>query len=191
MIRRKTKTLREGQRVRCMWCNALFKPPHRARLRWQCPECNRRTWNRKVSVPDLHKIAWPLFARLVKFRARDEDGLCTCVSCGKRLPWDDPYLHAGHFRSRSHKATLYLVANVHPQCSVCNSPQLRFGGLKYGPVNRDDVVLNYQQWLRENVGPDEPDRLIQLSRQLRQWTRHEVAELIEELEEETRREGLA
>lgn len=59
-----------------------------------------------------------LFQRLVRLRARDEYGYCTCLTCGDRKPWGE--MDSGHFITRSNKATILDPRNVHAQCVRCN-----------------------------------------------------------------------
>jgi hypothetical protein len=47
-----------------------------------------------------------------------EDGICTCISCGKKLPWKE--MDAGHYINRKHLALRWNEINVQPQCRACN-----------------------------------------------------------------------
>ena len=58
--------------------------------------------------------------RLVRLKAADSEGLCECVTCGKRLPWDE--MQGGHFISRAYIIHKLLEENIHPQCRRCNGP---------------------------------------------------------------------
>lgn len=59
-----------------------------------------------------------LFQKLVRLRARDKYGYCTCFTCGDRKPWGE--MDSGHFITRSNKATILDHRNVHAQCVRCN-----------------------------------------------------------------------
>jgi hypothetical protein len=59
-----------------------------------------------------------LFQKLVRLRARDENGNCKCFTCGKVQHWTE--MDAGHFVGRNNKATILDVRNCHPQCVHCN-----------------------------------------------------------------------
>lgn len=69
-----------------------------------------------------------LFQRLVRLRARDEHGYCTCFTCGDRKPWGE--MDSGHFITRSNKATILDPRNTHPQCVRCNQ-HLGGNGVRY------------------------------------------------------------
>ena len=58
------------------------------------------------------------FQKLVRLRAADENGICTCISCGIEKPWNQ--MHGGHFVKRENKATILHPLNVNPQCVKCN-----------------------------------------------------------------------
>lgn len=59
-----------------------------------------------------------LFQRLVRLANADENGMCVCISCAKRQPWNQ--MDSGHFISRANKATIIDPDNVWPQCKYCN-----------------------------------------------------------------------
>ena len=48
-----------------------------------------------------------------------KDGLVSCVSCGKVIPWKDS--DCGHFIPKSRGASVrYIEENCHPECQSCN-----------------------------------------------------------------------
>jgi 5-methylcytosine-specific restriction endonuclease McrA len=48
-----------------------------------------------------------------------KDGMVTCVSCGKVMPWKEA--DCGHFVPKSRGASIrYVEENCHPECQVCN-----------------------------------------------------------------------
>ena len=65
----------------------------------------------------IKKDAWDWVSRYVRL-SRSRDGVCRCYTCGA--------LHgvkncdAGHFIGRTHRATLYNLNNIRPQCLQCN-----------------------------------------------------------------------
>lgn len=75
---------------------------------------------RKVGKKGLKTKAWTAFARWVKVQAADKYGMCACVTCGRRLRWDDRGLHAGHFVGGRGGAVLFNESVVRPQCAICN-----------------------------------------------------------------------
>ena len=47
------------------------------------------------------------------------NGMVTCVSCGKVLPWQDA--DCGHYIPKSRGASIrYVEENCHPECKSCN-----------------------------------------------------------------------
>lgn len=128
---------------------------------------------KRKSVSKLRKEAWTVFARLVKLRNADDQGYCHCFTCGKKLMWNDRQMHAGHFMSRRHNATLYNTKNVQPQCSYCN---MFCGGEQY----------EFGLKLNEKYGPDTADELTVLSKQTKQFTTFELEEMIATWKQELR-----
>lgn len=99
--------------------------------------------------------------RLVRMEAADDQGYARCCSCGARKHWKE--LQGGHFISRSHKATILDEDNVHPQCPRCNINSGNIPGYFLHIVNR--------------YGADAPSDLAARGREVKQWTREELADL--------------
>lgn len=49
----------------------------------------------------------------------------TCVTCNTPFDKGKHLAHGGHFKGRQKLTTAFLITNISPQCSYCNSP---FGG---------------------------------------------------------------
>ena len=60
-----------------------------------------------------------LFSLLVRQENADEDGICTCATCGTRTFWR--FIHCGHFMVRQNQATRFDRENTGPQCVKCNT----------------------------------------------------------------------
>ena len=75
----------------------------------------------------------------VRLKAADSNGLCQCVTCGKRKHWKE--MQGGHFieRGKAHKT---LEENIHPQCPYCN---------QYG-MKKASVVLAYRRYMVDLYG---------------------------------------
>lgn len=71
----------------------------------------------EVTVKSLKKEVWDLFSEWVR-RKDAVDGYAQCVTCGKRLLWQE--MQAGHYKSRKHNNTFLNERNVHVQCPICN-----------------------------------------------------------------------
>jgi hypothetical protein len=63
-------------------------------------------------------------------KAADENGLASCVTCGKRQHYKE--MDGGHFISRKWTATKLVEENIHPQCKGCN---------QYASGRHDDYSL--------------------------------------------------
>ena len=82
---------------------------------------------------------------------------------------DGSFMHAGHYISRRHNATLFDERNVHAQCMNCNL----WG---YGNMGV------YTQKLLEKYGSKIIDDLVKKSRTIKQFTRTELEEIIKKYE---------
>ena len=73
---------------------------------------------KKITVAQEVEKAAKLLQRLVRLKASDDNGYCTCVTCGKV----DHYkaMQGGHFYGRRHLRFKLYEENIHPQCPSCN-----------------------------------------------------------------------
>ena len=85
---------------------------------------------KQKTVAKLREEAAVLLQKLVRMKAADENGLATCVTCGKRQHYKE--MDGGHFISRKWTATKLVEENVHPQCKGCN---------QYASGKYDDYAL--------------------------------------------------
>jgi len=74
---------------------------------------------KQLTLGKLHEKLWKLFSEYIRMSEADENGYCSCITCGCMRYWKR--IQAGHFISRGHKYLLYDRRNVHPQCGGCNS----------------------------------------------------------------------
>jgi len=77
---------------------------------------NTKTPNLKKRIIELDV----LFGKYIKLKHSDERGVCTCVTCGKKMKFGDRGLQAGHFVRRGNYRLRWDEHNVHPQCVYCN-----------------------------------------------------------------------
>jgi hypothetical protein len=94
---------------------------------------------------------WKWFSIYIRLRDADENGYCTCFTCGRIKKWREG--DCGHGIGRQHKATKYNEINNHFQCKKCN-------GFEEG---RKDV---YAQKVDEKYGAGSWDKLIFASKQV-------------------------
>jgi len=59
-----------------------------------------------------------LMQRLVRLKASDDNGYCTCVTCGKVDHYKS--MQGGHFYGRRHLVFKVFIENCHTQCAGCN-----------------------------------------------------------------------
>jgi len=63
---------------------------------------------------------------LSRVAAADDDGFCTCASCGGNFHYKDG--DGGHYIAKGTSSYWSLeVENVHPQCKGCNGFGMKFG----------------------------------------------------------------
>jgi len=87
------------------------------------------------------KAALDTLQKLARLKAADDNGYCTCVSCGKRFHWKD--MDGGHFIPKGHSSYWALKeVNVNPQCKGCNG-----FGMRYGIASQ-----NYTLWMIDKHG---------------------------------------
>ncbi len=70
--------------------------------------------NQQELICDIDRVA----SRFVRLAAAGKDLKCDCYTCSTRKSY--LAMHCGHFISRSHLATRWDLANMKPQCAVCN-----------------------------------------------------------------------
>ena len=78
----------------------------------------RKTVKKEKSVSKLMHELDAVFSRFIRLSSADSEGICTCFTCGHKVPWKK--IHAGHFVSRFYKATRWREENVKSQCMMCN-----------------------------------------------------------------------
>lgn len=101
-------------------------------------------------------------------------GHCGCVTCGIILPWSAPsfrgrQMQGGHWipKSVGREWLMLHQSNVHPQCSVCNRPDVSAGGWgnreTYSTFMLHRYGMDYMRQLEEGksrtLSKDEVDAL--------------------------------
>jgi hypothetical protein len=109
---------------------------------------------------------------LVRIAAADDNGYCTCVSCGVTRHYKDS-MQGGHFIGRKWTATRLMVENVHPQCAYCN-----------GPLRGNNIP--YTLWMEDNYGREFVEELLTLKHQSKKYSRGELDGLMAEFNEQIR-----
>lgn len=131
----------------------------------------KRSKKKHVSTTSLVEKAAKLLQKLRRMEMADDNGYCTCVSCGRREHYKS--MDGGHFIPRGKHATKLEETNIHPQCKPCNG-----FGMKHG-----DAEKNYTLWMIDWYGREYVNQLLIRSRKPHKWYRPEVLDLIEEYKE--------
>jgi len=83
--------------------------------------------------------------KLVRIKAADDNGYCTCVTCGNIDLWSS--MDGGHYIAKGHSSYWALVEeNIHPQCKSCNG-----FGMKYGTAANQYTLYMIDMYGREFV----------------------------------------
>ena len=87
---------------------------------------------------------------LVRLEACDDNGYCSCVTCGKTAMWNDG-MQGGHFIAKGHSSYWALEKeNIHPQCQGCNGYGMKFG----------DAPQRYTIWMQDYYGADYVEEML-------------------------------
>ena len=106
-----------------------------------------------------------LMQKLVRLKAADNNGFCTCVTSGVRKHWKE--MQGGHFIERGKLGTKLMEENIHPQTPYEN---------QYG-MQRTTTVLKYRQYMVDMYGEDFVEEMLEISRQVKKYTKAEALEI--------------
>lgn len=126
-----------------------------------------------AKLVDAAAVRLQLYVRL---KASDENGYVSCVTCGVTRHYLDR-MQGGHFIPRGRAATKLVEENVNPQCDTCNGP--------CGKTASSNPIA-YTQYMLEMYGKEGVDDLVARSRGIKKYTRSEVAEYVQEINEKIR-----
>ena len=104
------------------------------------------------------------FSWYIRLTHADEDGICTCFTCGKRLHWSQ--IQNGHFVSRGKLATRWRPDNCRPQCYGCN-------------ITRNGEQWKFGQALDAYYGPGHAEKMFRLSNRKYHLTNEQYEAYIE------------
>nr|DAI89478.1 MAG TPA: NinG recombination protein [Caudoviricetes sp.] len=131
-----------------------------------------------LSSSDLKKIAdYSLRQYLLKHNGRD-DGMYRCPL--KKQWYQKDRIHVAHFHDRNRLNTRYNLDNCHlisEQSNVWES-QVPYEGYK------SRHHYEYEIWLREEIGEEKFEKLLQDSKQLCIFTKSDYIELINKFRNE-------
>jgi len=113
------------------------------------------------------KTLWRWFSRYIRLRDSDEDGICTCITCGRKHKWDSGQIDAGHYIPKNTGNAIYFnEKDVNAQCKYCN---------KYLHAN----LAKYRPAIDKKYGPGTADALEIISRETVSFTEKELIEKID------------
>ena len=105
------------------------------------------------TVQQLRKEALTILQKLVRLKAADDNGYCSCVTCGVTKHWNDG-MQGGHFIAKGNGGRnmwALVEENVHPQCAGCNGFGMRFG----------NAETSYTLYMIDMYGRDKVDEMLE------------------------------
>jgi len=109
--------------------------------------------------------------KLVRLKAADDNGYCTCVTCGCARKWNEG-MQGGHFLAKGSSSRWALVEeNVHPQCNHCNA----FG------MNGGAAAANYTIYMIDMYGRDFVENMIETKSETLKISAADYRDMLEDL----------
>lgn len=121
------------------------------------------------SIAKVSEDVAVLLQKLVRLENADDNGYCSCVTCGTTKHYKE--LDGGHFVSRRYTATRLMKENIWPQCKGCN------GYLKGNPIP-------YTLFMIDTYGKEFVHELHALKNETKKFTRDELAEMSKEFKDQ-------
>ena len=107
---------------------------------------------KKKTLQALRKEALTTLQLMKRLEMADDNGYCTCVSCGVVRQWNDG-MHGGHFVPKGKGGTnawALVEENVWPQCAGCNGFQMAYG----------KAAQQYTTWMIDWKGREAVDEML-------------------------------
>lgn len=120
--------------------------------------------NRQRLIRELDQV----FSKYIRLKNADASGRVQCFTCGRKEHYK--LMDAGHYMSRSKRATRWHEDNVKPQCKLCN--QIKDGNL---------------QVYAKKLGVDNSRYLKILSKQPVVWENEELQVMVKYFTEQIKR----
>lgn len=110
-----------------------------------------------------------LMQQLVRMKAADDQGMVTCVSCGKVQHYKEA--DAGHFIPKGASSRWALEeTNIHPQCKGCNGFGMRYGS----------AAQNYTVYMIDMYGKDYVEHMLETKNQVHKLYKADYDDIITE-----------
>ena len=111
--------------------------------------------------------------KLVRLKAADENGYCTCVTCGAVARWSE--MDGGHFIPKGSSSYWALEEeNLAPQCKGCNG-----FGMKYG-----DAAQRFTTYMIDLRGRDFVDHMLATKGLPRKLYKRDYEEMLKDWNEQ-------
>ena len=103
----------------------------------------RKSKPKNKTSAQLKQECYRAIQKLARIAAADDQGYCSCVSCGVTKHYKD--MQGGHFIPKGNSSYWALeIENIHPQCAGCN-----MWGMRHGSAAQE-----YTMWMEDMYGRD-------------------------------------
>ena len=103
----------------------------------------RKSKPKTKTSAQLKQECYRAIQKLARIAAADDQGYCSCVSCGVTKHYKD--MQGGHFIPKGNSSYWALeIENIHPQCAGCN-----MWGMRHGSAAQE-----YTMWMEDMYGRD-------------------------------------
>jgi hypothetical protein len=109
-----------------------------------------REKKRSIDETGAMRLADMYFSRYIRVLYSDDNGYCTCYTCGTDVFLKE--LDNGHYQKREHKATRYHENNCRPQCKTCN-----------GDTKHNGKQAEFRVHLSNEIGEEEVSEIERLA----------------------------
>ena len=116
-----------------------------------------------------------VFSLYIRLRDSDENGFCTCYTCGKVAHYKE--MQNGHFWSRTHLSTRFNEDNCKVQCVGCN-------------IFKKGNYIVYTKRLLKELGEKKFDELERLKNSTVKISKAEYEQMIEHYNQKIKEYGV-
>ena len=116
-----------------------------------------------------------VFSLYIRLRDSDENGFCTCYTCGKVAHYKE--MQNGHFWSRTHLSTRFNEDNCKVQCVGCN-------------IFKKGNYIVYTKKLLKELGEEKFNELEQLKNSTVKILKAEYEQMIEQYNQKIKEYGI-
>lgn len=116
-----------------------------------------------------------VFSLYIRLRDSDENGFCTCYTCGKVAHYKE--MQNGHFWSRTHLSTRFNEYNCKVQCVGCN-------------IFKKGNYIEYTKRLLKELGEEKFNELERLKNSTVKISKAEYEQMIEHYNQKIKEYGV-